>query len=325
MEKTANTSKSLLNSEVLMSQETIERRFEVGSPARLKLSNIRGPVDIQVGNAGIIEVAAVKHLDSGNQDQTEVKIEQAADGRVIVKTEYFNSVGNWFGINKPCKVDCTLRVPEDCDVRASGVSSQISVKGLNGDIDISTVSGKLTCRDLSGQLKLGTVSGSIQAERLSGELEVNGVSGRVRIMESKLSQAFIKTVSGSMVLQTPLAEGPYTFKGVSGRATLVIPEDTACSASFHSVSGRMRTSLPLTKDNRRGSRGSFEIQGGGANVTYKCVSGALKIVTTEDEKIIEGKAVLKPQPAPKNQMDVLQKIERGEISVDEALQELNGA
>ena len=192
-----------------MSQETIERKFEVGSPASLKLSNIRGPVDIQVGDTGIIDITAVKDLDSGNQDQTEVKIEQAEDGRVIVKTEYSNSVGNWFGINKPCKVAYTVRVPEDCDVRASGVSSEISVKGLcGGDIDISTVSGRLTCSDLSGQLKLGTVSGALQAERLSGELDANGVSGQFRIMDLQLSKALIKTVSGKMVLQTPLAEGP---------------------------------------------------------------------------------------------------------------------
>ena len=302
-----------------MSQETIERRFEVGSPARFKLSNIRGPVDIQVGDAGIIEVTAVKHLDSGNADQTEIKIEQADDGRVIVKTDNSNSVSNWFGINKPCKVDYTVRVPEDCEVRASGVSSEISAVGLRGVVNISTVSGRLTCGDLSGQLKLGAVSGAIQAENLSGELEVKGVSGRIRVMDSQLSQAFVKTVSGKIVLQTPLAEGPYTFKGVSGSTTLVVPDDTACSAKFHSVSGRMRTSLPLTKDNRQGSRGSVEIQGGGANVSCKCVSGAFKIVTTEGEKISERKAEQKPKPVNKNQMDVLQKIERGEISVEEAL------
>jgi len=306
-----------------MSQETIERRFEVGSPARFKLSNIRGPVDIQVGDAGIIEVTAVKHLDSGSQDQTEIKIEQADDGQVIVKTDYPNSVGNWFGINKPCKVDYTIRVPEDCEVRASCVSGEISVKGLSGVIDVSTVSGRLTCSDLSGQFKLRTVSGAIQAEKLSGELEAKGVSGRVRVMDSQLSQAFVKTVSGKMVLQTPLAEGPYTFKGVSGSTTLVVPEDTACSANFHSVSGRMRTSLPLTKDNRHGSRGSVEIQGGGPNVSFKCVSGAFKIVTAEDEKIVENKTAREPQPIQKNQMDVLQKIESGEISVEDALKKMN--
>ena len=126
-----------------------------------------------------------------------------------------------------------------------------------------------------------------------------------------------------MVIQTPLSDGPYTFKRVSGSATLVVPEDTACSASFKSVSGRMRTSLPLTKDNRHGSRGSIDIQGGGTEASYKCVSGAFRIVTTEDQKIIERRIAAEPPSPPKNQIEILQKIESGEISVEDALKELN--
>ena len=64
-------------------------------------------------------------------------------------------------------------------------------------------------------------------------------------------------------------------------------------------------------------------QGGGPAVTYKSVSGTLRIVTSEDEKISEPKIKEKPTPQSKDQMDVLRKIERGEISVDEALKELN--
>ena len=126
-----------------------------------------------------------------------------------------------------------------------------------------------------------------------------------------------------MVLQTPLSEGPYTFKGVSGTAVLVVPEDTSCTAHFHSVSGRLRSTLPITKDNRAGSRGSFEIQGGGVRVDYKCVSGSLRIVKAEGETISEQKVkVENPEPTA-DRLDMLKKIERGEISVDEAIKELN--
>jgi hypothetical protein len=306
-----------------MSQETIEQRFEVGSPAKLKLSNIRGSIDIRAGEDKIIAVTAVKYLKTGNTDQTEIKIEQADDGLVSVKTDYQNSGSNWFGVNKPCKVDYTVQVPKNCDVTAKGVSCEVSVRGLTGAIDISSVSGELTLAELSGFLKISAVSGSISAEKLTGELEANAVSGKLRIMDSQLSKASIKTVSGSMVIQTPLSEGPYHFKGVSGSATLIVPADTACSANFRSVSGRMRTSMPVTKDQRYGSRGSMEIQGGGPEVSYNCVSGAFKIVTAENQEITEHKAPVESESSPKNQMDVLQKIERGEISVEDALKELN--
>lgn len=306
-----------------MSKETIERRFETGTPAKLKLGNIRGLIDIQAGEPGVITVTAVKHLKSGNDSQTEIKIEQDDNGKVVVKTEYPNSVGNWFGLNKPCKVDYTVRVPQDCDVRASGVSCSITVQGLNGDIDINSVSGSLDLLDLTGTMKFNTVSGSIRASRLDGKLDANTVSGSIKVVESQAPEANLKTVSGSMVLDTPLSDGPYIFKSVSGGATLIVPGDTACSAQFHSVSGRMRTSLPVSKDNRRGSRGSMEIQGGGPDVSLNCVSGSLRIVTGENEKIVEKRAVPETPPEPKNQMTVLQKIQDGEISVEDALKELN--
>jgi len=306
-----------------MSQETIERSFEVGSPAKLKLSNIRGSIDIQVGEPGVITITAVKHVDSGDEGRTEIKIEQEDDGQVTVKTDFQNQVSNWFGINKPCKVDYTVHMPKDSELRANGVSSKISIQGLNGLVDINSVSGAINLSDLSGSLKIGAVSGSIVANNLSGELDSNSVSGSIRVMGSRIAQATLKTVSGNIVLQTPLENGPYTFKSVSGMATLIIPEDSACTASIHSISGGMRTSLPITSDHRHGSRGSIEIQGGGVEVSHHCVSGSLRIVTAEGEKIHEQKAAAAPPVQPKNQMEILQKIQNGELSVEDALKELN--
>lgn len=306
-----------------MSQETIERSFEVGSPARLNLSNIRGKIDLQLGDEGIIAIIAVKHLNSGDENDTQVQIDQGEDGQVIIKTEFINSIGNWFGLRKPCKVDYTIRLPKECELKVSGVSSPISVKGLAGTIDLHSVSGGLTLKDLSGNLKISVVSGSIQGEEIAGEVDCNSVSGSVRLLRSDMPVATLKTVSGNMVIETPLANGPYIFKGVSGNVSLIVPQDTSCTAETKSVSGRLRTSLPVTKDERLGSRGLIEIQGGGTEVSYKSVSGSLRIVTSENEKITEPTFTRKATPRSKDQMSILQKIERGEISVDEALEELN--
>ncbi len=307
-----------------MSQETIERSFETGSPAQLKLSNIRGEIKIQAGESGIITVTAVKHLNTGNSDLTQVIIEQDDSGKVVVKTEYPNSVTNWFSLNKPCKVDYTVQVPPECKLKTSGVSCNISVRGVQSETEIHSVSGSLKLEDLSGSLKAKTVSGAIKANQINAELDADTVSGSIRVTGSQIPKASFNTVSGRMLLESPLGDGPYTFKSVSGGATLVVPPDTACSARFHSVSGRMRTSLPMTKDLRRGSRGEIEIQGGGPEIFHRCVSGSLKIVTAENETIDEK---LHSSPAaptrPKDQMSILKQLEDGQISVEEALKELN--
>jgi len=305
-----------------MSQETFEQKFDVKEDAKLVLSNIRGSIDIRAGEPGVIEVKAVKHLNSGNQDLTQVIIEQS-DNQVNVKTDYDNSPIKWFGGNKPCKVDYTVRVPTECDLKVSGVSSKIDVSGVDGIMEINSVSGGLSLSNLSGTLKFGVVSGSIQGTNIKGELDANTVSGSIRLIQSQFPSTVMKTVSGSMVVETPLGEGPYMFKGVSGNVTLIVPEETGCIARTKSVSGRLRTSLPVTKDRRYGSRGLAEIQGGGPDVTYKCVSGSLRIVKFEDEKINEPKRVVSPPTDPKNHLEILHKIESGDISVEDALEEMD--
>jgi len=49
-----------------MSSETIEQIFEVQSPAHLKVSNIRGHVDVRPGEDNNIKVKAVKHNHTGS-------------------------------------------------------------------------------------------------------------------------------------------------------------------------------------------------------------------------------------------------------------------
>lgn len=307
-----------------MSQETIERRFETGTPAHLKLGNIRGQIDIRAGESGVIHVTAVKHLNSGNSDLTQVVIEQNETGKVTVKTEYPNSANNWFGLNKPCKVDYSVQVPPECHLKVNGVSCNIAIQGIQGKMQVHSVSGSLALGELTGNLQAKTVSGAIKANQLAGELDANTVSGSIQVTASQIPSACFNTVSGSMILESPLGAGPYSFKSVSGGATLVVPADTACSARFHSVSGRMRTSLPITKDKRRGARGELEIQGGGTEVYHHSVSGSFKIVTSENEPIHE---IFHTPPVtaaqPKDQMAILKQIETGQISVDEALKELN--
>ena len=54
-----------------MSAENLEQTFNVGSQARLKLSNIRGTVEILPGEAGLLSVTAAKHAEFGPGWQNE--------------------------------------------------------------------------------------------------------------------------------------------------------------------------------------------------------------------------------------------------------------
>jgi DUF4097 and DUF4098 domain-containing protein YvlB len=326
-----------------MSIETIEHTFEVESPARLKVSNIRGHVDIQPGEEGVIHVTVEKHKGSMNNDKTQIIIGQESDGLVVAEAKHENSITNWFGLNKPCKVNFTIRVPRNCSVKMNCVSSSAAIDGLEGSIDANCVSGKLELSNLVGEFDFSSVSGKITAENLEGPLEMNNVSGKVQISDSRISRMLGKTVSGSASIETPLTDGPYEFKSVSGNMSVITPDDTACTIHIKSVSGRAKVNLPVTSRSGAHNKQVIEVAGGGPEVRMKSVSGGLKVGSpnfsesepesgsiqssdsSQDHLSAQRDEHLSSESdAPdKSQMEILQEIERGEITVDEALKQMN--
>jgi DUF4097 and DUF4098 domain-containing protein YvlB len=196
---------------------------------------------------------------------------------------------------------------------------------------LKTVSGEVDLADLSGVLKISVVSGDISGVHLSGPIELESVSGRVRLNESNFPKADASTVSGDLILQTSLSDGPYHFSSVSGSVRMLVPPDTHCNAELSSVSGSIRSSLPATTTRMGHGSKMVQIQGGGAEVRLKSVSGTLSfetegipaeaVTTTPSVPLKPAPASPPSQPTPEalSTAEILLRIESGEMTVDEAI------
>jgi hypothetical protein len=280
-----------------MSEEKFEQVFQVSSPARLVVRNIRGSVEIRPGEEGTILVTAVKHVDSGDAKRTQVELTQDPDGTVKAVARFPEGSIDWLFGAQPCKVDFVIRTPRACNLTVNGVSNDAIISGLEGEFSLHSVSGDLTLRDLTGELtvktvsgdvdldqftgtlKLTTVSGDFNGRKASGSMKLDTVSGDVRMQESNLPAVEAGSVSGDLELQTPLEAGPYNFHSVSGEVRLTVPAGTSCSAELHSISGRISTNLPQSASSHHHGRDTVEVQGGGVRVYLKSVSGELSLVS----------------------------------------------
>ncbi|HCC79296.1 MAG: hypothetical protein A2X25_08725 [Chloroflexi bacterium GWB2_49_20] len=297
-----------------MSLETIEHTFSVSSPAQLKLGNISGSVEIQTGEDGVIHVLAVKQPGSGDAERTKIECLQAEDGSVSIATR-FSDVGlTWLFGSQVCDVDYVIKVPRQCSLNVNGVSNSLHVSGFEGDLTFKTVSGDMTLNDLSGMLKIETVSGDITGEFLSGSGQLKSVSGDINLRDSSLTSASVNTVSGDVSLQTGLAEGPYKFHAVSGDVHLVVPGTSRCNVEMHSISGDFSTNFPVNQSSRSNGIQTSRLGGGGVLLSLNSVSGDL---------LVECDGEISQAPV-KNSLDILSKIESGELTVEEALAQLNG-
>jgi hypothetical protein len=300
--------------------ETIEKTFTVASPAPLSVSNIRGSVDIHPGENGVIQVTAIKQSHSGDEKRTEIEIVQEADGTVKAATRFPDGGWNWLFGSYPCKVDYVVKAPRQCSLKLNGVSNTVLAEGFEGAVSVNSVSGEITLRDLTGPVRIHTVSGEADGERITGSLDLDTVSGDLVLKESALNSIRGKTVSGDMCIHTSLAEGPYDFKSVSGQVRLTVPPDTHCTGELHSVSGDLVSAFPITGNSRHHGFQTVNVQGGGVKISLNSVSGHLTLDC-------DGEIPPAPEPlktaSSEERLAVLERVERGELTVDEALGKLH--
>ncbi len=321
----------------MIETDEIQRSFPVTGTARLTLRNVDGVLDIAAGEADVMTVRAYKHPGSGAK-QTEIEITQEADGRVSVITHYLEDViARLFHPRHhgPARVDYTIRLPKSCEVDVAFVSGSARLQGLAGEFALRSVSGPLDLEDLAGRLKINTVSGPVTGAhiRLEGSLACDTVSADVILADSFIPAVAGNSVSGQVRLQTELGAGPYHFRSVSGDVWLALPSAAGCRVDMHSLSGRLRAAQPTTRHHVNGgwTRVAFGPDGG-PEVNFQSVSGDLHLVTPDgqaDAEIEPPAAEAEPSapatpagPTSPERLAILDRLARGELSVDEAVNTL---
>lgn len=294
----------------------IEETFKVELPAKVRVVNIRGPIRIEAWEGNTIQVIAEMDESSGNAGRTTIRVEQLADGMVEAVTEYETS---FWGIDRPARVDYTVKVPHQTHVRAKNVSGGVVVRGVDGRHKVASVSGGVRLEDITGEITSKTVSGGLKARGLHGPADLNTVSGGLEVLESDVPTLTAASVSGVLTIETPLGEGPYRFSTVSGRVKLVVKEGQGMHVNGRTVSGRLKTNLTGTRGVHERHRWDIDLNGGGPQVTLKSTSGNLVIVTDRDA---EAREVRFAEPARADRLDILTRVNNGELSVEEALNKL---
>ena len=256
-----------------MSQEIMKREFSVTTPPSVRVVNIRGSVDVQPADGGMVSVTAVKHLETGHPERTAVEIEQEEDGRVIARTQFRESEEE----GRPCKVDYVVRIPQGCDLSVNCVSSKTVVQGLTGTFDLKTISGNVNLKDLSGEARVESVCGDIVGARLSGPMTLKSISGDVDLVDTHLSNFHGTSVSGNLLLDGTLDEGPYRLKTISGNVQLTLPPESGYSLDVTSLSGHIESALPFIQTRQRYGKTRADVHGGGPEVFFSSISGSLVI------------------------------------------------
>jgi hypothetical protein len=318
-------------------ERVTEQQFEVGPAPALVIRNVSGRIRIEAGQEGIIRIRATRHGSARAMANTTVEIERDGD-RITVQTGPAHSHPLRLGFNLS-SVDYDVTVPPHCEVRAKAVSADVIVRGTQAPVSVETVSGDVSLEQGAGSYGITTVSGDVVSRGLSGELALRTTSGDARITASRLTSFNLNTVSGDVIIESPLIAGQHYFaKTVSGDLHVLVPEGTGVTVQMKSVSGSVKSELPaeIIKAGRRSWQG--RINGGGATLEMQSVSGDLRIARgmqategTEPAGDQSADEPREPSAAPEpsapvaedsEMLAILKALEAGDITLDEATSRL---
>ena len=162
--------------------------------------------------------------------------------------------------------DVELQVPRDATVKlqtssgeisatdvarvsATSQSGTITLNQVRAEADLSTIGGRISVRDSTGAFKLHTIGGSIDARGLGpavpgDSLDADTVGGEIMLDRIQHQRVKVGSVSGEAEYAGPLARGGhYSFHSISGRLRLTLP----ANSSFR-LSGTLGTGGELSSD-----------------------------------------------------------------------------
>jgi DUF4097 and DUF4098 domain-containing protein YvlB len=242
--------------------------------------------------------------------------------------------------------ELAIEVPHGATVVVETQSADIVASDLSGDKHFRTASGEVTLSRLAGGLDVETVSGEIEVEGGAPlDLTAKSVSGDVRVRVPTIRRLDLGTTSGDIRLDATLAgSGPFTMRSISGDVTIVGRSGFRVEAE--SITGDLSSDLPSKRESLPG-RKVLIVGRPGPTLTFRSVSGDFHVVeprdaatpverTAVESNPVElvpattGSAEIPAEVAVRDssmseeelRLEVLRALERGDITVAEATDQL---
>jgi len=332
--------------------QTIEKTFTVDGMPRLRVQNVSGETAIRVGAPGQVRVVARKRVKGGSADRAkrllenvEVRIEQQGND-IFVEPHLYEQERSWLDLfrGKRFRVDFEITVPRETAVNAQTVSGDLDLNGTRGPARVESVSGDVNIEDLQGPMRIKSVSGDVQCTDYVGAVEGSSVSGDVDI-RGRVRACELHTVSGDISVDLePEAGGRESrLKTISGDVEVGLLT-SSCVCDYHTASGDLECEAPA-RIIREGRKDRTVIIGEGrSHLTVKTVSGDLTIkpasssvheepaahdaaepereAESDSDRDPERTAPMAPPPTARVR-DLLERLARGEVSVDEVAARLD--
>lgn len=246
--------------------ESFSRTLRLGRNGTFELQNIAGDIVVTGSGGDEVRIDAIKRVRRPTEREAREILKalqiQVVDrgGSIEVRTEY----PGWRGVS--ASVDYNVTVPRDGnvtirgvtgDIRVSHVRGELRAESVSGDVvlssvgrvrEVKSVSGTIEMTDAEGdEVQGGTVSGDVVARNLRARaVALQSVSGTLHFDRVDAARALLRTVSGDIEYGGRLSRsGRYELRSHSGDLRIAPAGDSGLDVEANTFSGSVRSDYAL--------------------------------------------------------------------------------
>ena len=270
----------------------VDKRAPADPQGEVEVSNVAGNVSVSGWDRNEVQVTGTLGEDVERLDFI------SEPKRTIIRVKHKETQRRHGDID----AELSIRVPSASRLNVSTVSAEISITHVTGeqrlqsvsgdvsseiageDVEAKTVSGNVVLRGegKAAVVTVTTVSGDAQVRRAAGELVANSVSGSLSLDLDSIARARVRTTSGDLQLEGPLArDARVDAETISGELVLDFKKPINAEFEIESFTGDIQNCFgprPQPKSEYGpGSELNFKEGAGSARVSAQSMSGDIQL------------------------------------------------
>lgn len=218
-----------------------EKTFTVSGPARLALTTFDGNIEVRGWDRNEVLVEVEKRgPDQATVEKIQVKAVQ--DGNAITIDVPKPSPLVTTGFRSTPSASLIVSVPTQTAVSARSGDGAVTIRRVNGNVDVDTEDGSVRVEELKGDLAVRTGDGAVDARQIDGSARINTGDGSIRA-DGVFKGLYLETRDGSVDLRGrsgSVVESDWTVTTGDGNIRLELPEGLNAHLDAETGDGRVR-------------------------------------------------------------------------------------
>lgn len=263
--------------------QQMDTTFAADGSSKIELHNMEGEIRVTGWNRNDVRIQADIDEEDGylslNRSGSTIKVK--------AKWKY-----------GPSNVDFVLSVPKSMALNLHGVSTDVYLEDVGGEVTVETIEGEIGLRGGTGRINVHTVEGAIVVRDARGTIRASTAEDDIAITNA-VGEIFAETFEGDVILDDIDSEsvhgstldgdihysgtvhdgGRYRLTTHDGDIRMVIPSNVNVTVVVASVDGDFETDFPIeVKDYHGGHRLSFTLGSGKAQAELETFDGSIQLV-----------------------------------------------